>query len=75
VYQCVDRHGEEQGAARAALVFAFGAGDGVPRGKQGSWFLVAGLGKVVEERAVFFHCREETLATQTVESIFEVQLQ
>jgi hypothetical protein len=56
-------------------MLSFGAGNGVPRAKQRRWFLVAGLGKVVEQRAVFFHCREETLATQAVECVLEIQLQ
>jgi hypothetical protein len=71
----VDGHGEEEGAAWATLVFPFCAGYGETGAKQGGWFLVAGLGKVVEQGAVFFNRRQEALATETVECVLEVQLQ
>jgi hypothetical protein len=71
----VDGHGEEEGAAWATLAFPLGAGNGETRTKQGGWFLVAGLGKMVEQGAVLFNCGQETLATETVERVFEVQLQ
>jgi hypothetical protein len=71
----VDGHGEEEGAARAPLVFPFCAGYGETGTKQGSWFLVAGLGKVVEQGAVLFDGREDALATEAVECVLEIQLQ
>jgi hypothetical protein len=71
----VDSHGEEEGAARAPLVLPFCACDGETGAKQGSWFLVAGLGKVVEQRAVLLHGREEALSAEAVERVFEIKLQ
>jgi hypothetical protein len=71
----VDGHGEEEGAAGATLVLPFGAGNGETRTKQGGWFLVTSLGKMVEQGAVLLNCSQETLPTETVESVFEVQLQ
>jgi hypothetical protein len=71
----VNGHSEEQGAARAPLVFPFCTGYSETRAEQGRWFLIASFCEVVEQGAVFFDCCEEALSTEAVECVFEIQLQ